>query len=108
MNILYDYQMFTTQNTGGITRYFDELITHFDKDDAVSWEIPIKYSDNLYLREQPFFSNKLLPNPSRLKDYKGFSKLNLAADKLLYKLKSKLTKTHHYWGMEYEVNKKIS
>jgi len=107
MKVLYDYQMFTTQNAGGITRYFYELITHFDKDDAVSWEIPIKYSDNLYLREHPFFSNKLLPNPSQLKNYKGFSKVSFAADKVLYKLKSKLDKSHH-WGMEYEVNKKAS
>jgi len=50
MKILYDYQIFTSQKYGGISRYFVEIISHLSND--ISYEIPVLYSDNVYLRKQ--------------------------------------------------------
>lgn len=100
--------MFNTQNIGGITRYFYELITNFDRDDDVSWEIPIKYSSNLYLNKHPHFKGKLLPNPVKLGDTNGgLSKIKLIKEKLLYKAHNNI---HHkeYYGVEYVKDKKLS
>lgn len=100
--------MFNTQNIGGITRYFYELITHFDKDDSITWEIPIKYSSNLYLNKHPFFNKVLLPIPFQLNDNKGLiAKANFIGEKLLYKLKGKLYKDQIF-GIEYKKNKELN
>lgn len=108
MKILYDYQMFNIQNVGGITRYFYELVTHFDKDDSVTWEIPIIYSSNLYLKKHPFFKEKLLPFPFQLNDNKNLlSKVNFVGEKLLYKIKGKLYQ-NQIFGIEYEKNKALN
>lgn len=50
MNILYDYQMFTRQNYGGVSRYFVEIISHLPKqvNDVVS--IAVKHSNNFFCR----------------------------------------------------------
>lgn len=45
--ILYDSQVFSWQKVGGISRYFVELIQHFDAD--VEVELPLFYSNNIYL-----------------------------------------------------------
>ena len=49
MKILYDCQAFT-QRVGGISRYFYELINHFEDDPGLKWELPVRYSNNEYLR----------------------------------------------------------
>lgn len=49
MRILYDYQIFFSQNYGGISRCFAELIHNLPENiDAI---IGIKQSDNLYIKE---------------------------------------------------------
>jgi glycosyltransferase involved in cell wall biosynthesis len=108
MKVLYDYQMFNTQNVGGITRYFYELITHFDQDDSVTWEIPIIYSSNLYLKKHKSFTNNLLPFPFKLNDNKDLvAKANFVGEKLLYKIKGKLYQ-NQIFGIEYEKNKALN
>ncbi len=52
MKILYDHQMFSLQNVGGITRYFSDLITNHASD--VTVDFPILYSENQYLKEADF------------------------------------------------------
>lgn len=107
MKVLYDYQMFNTQNVGGITRYFYELITNFDNDNEVSWEIPIRHSSNLYLNKHPRFKGNLLPNPVKYYHNKGLlSKINFVKEKLLYKVNNMI---HHnqYYGVEYVKDKKL-
>jgi len=50
MKILYDHQIFTLQNYGGISRYFFELMKHFYDDEEVEFEFPIYFSHNKYLQ----------------------------------------------------------
>lgn len=47
MKVLYDYQKFSTQRAGGITRYFAELFSHFS--DGVIPMVSLKYNRNLYI-----------------------------------------------------------
>lgn len=49
MRILYDYQIFTNQRYGGISRYFTELITRLGADADV--RIAARYAINEHLRE---------------------------------------------------------
>lgn len=52
MRLLLDYQVFTNQQYGGISKYFCEILHYFPKE--VSAEIALKYSDNVHLK-----SNKI-------------------------------------------------
>jgi glycosyltransferase involved in cell wall biosynthesis len=50
MKILFDPQIFTLQNTGGVSRYFVELMRYFSSTGQVEFKLPIFYSDNIYLK----------------------------------------------------------
>ncbi|MCF8262055.1 MAG: glycosyltransferase family 4 protein [Melioribacteraceae bacterium] len=50
MKVLYDYQTFEEQKFGGISRYFFELIKHFENENDVEVSLPIGYTKNVYLR----------------------------------------------------------
>lgn len=50
MRVLYDHQIFQIQKIGGISRYFFELIHDFESKKLVSWDLPIQYSENEYLK----------------------------------------------------------
>lgn len=58
MKVLYDYQAFTMQYFGGVSKCFCELISHFP--DNVEAEIGIVQSDNVHLRQSGLCS-KLQP-----------------------------------------------
>ncbi len=64
MKILFDHQIFSTQNYGGISRYFCELIKYLGKNANVAWDLALKYSENTYLK------NSSLP----IKIHKGQTK----------------------------------
>lgn len=49
LKILYDYQIFTEQEYGGISRYFSEVISRFKKDDDNDFAISSLVSNNYYL-----------------------------------------------------------
>jgi glycosyltransferase involved in cell wall biosynthesis len=49
MNILYDYQIFSLQRYGGISRYFCELIEEFSKQSNVNTLVSLQNSENYYL-----------------------------------------------------------
>jgi len=51
MNVLYDHQIFSHQKTGGISRYFCEIISELDKDDDFSAILPLMFHNNIYLNE---------------------------------------------------------
>ncbi|GHT01268.1 glycosyl transferase [Bacteroidia bacterium] len=51
MKVLYDNQIFSTQNFGGISRYFCELIKNLDKE--IDYDLPIALSNNFYLTNPP-------------------------------------------------------
>ena len=67
MKILYDYQMFSIQKFGGITRYFCELIKNLPSEHQ--FNLSLVFSDNYYLKENyDFFKKKnILPD----KNFKG-------------------------------------
>ena len=53
MKVLFDYQIFETQTYGGISRYYVELLKTFSKNNLIDWELPIIYSNNIYLENEP-------------------------------------------------------
>lgn len=62
MKVLYDHQIFTMQQYGGISRYFYELIRRFDQT-SVHCNVSMLFSENAYLNSDshktiyPFFTN---------------------------------------------------
>ena len=53
MKLLYDHQIFTWQNSGGISRYFCELMSQFDPDTGVDFSLALRYSQNEPLHQHP-------------------------------------------------------
>lgn len=54
MKILYDFQAFTMQKYGGISKCFCELISNFPS--SLEWEIGVKESDNIHLHQSNIFT----------------------------------------------------
>jgi len=63
MKVLYDYQIFEEQKFGGISRYFYELMYQFNKLKLIHFEMPIRYSKNVYLKEAPFILSRVETKP---------------------------------------------
>lgn len=55
MKVLYDYQAFQMQKVGGVSNCFAELIGHLPS--SVEWQIGLKESDNVHLKEKGLMSN---------------------------------------------------
>ena len=53
MNLLYDHQIFTWQNYGGISRYFCELMSQFTLGPGIDFRLALRYSQNEYLYQNP-------------------------------------------------------
>jgi glycosyltransferase involved in cell wall biosynthesis len=58
MNVLFDPQVFSFQEHGGISRYYCELFKQFSKIGGVKPSLVIKYSNNRYLPEFDFIHVK--------------------------------------------------
>lgn len=52
MKVLYDHQLFSYQIFGGASKYFFELLKKLPRD---MWDTTIKYSNNIYIKNNPFF-----------------------------------------------------
>lgn len=94
MKILFDPQIFTLQNTGGISRYFVELMRYFSLTGQIKFKLPIIYSDNIYLKGEDYsrhfsFADKKIP----------FSKF---ISKYLKKYNDKML-AHHLSSEEYDL-----
>lgn len=73
MNVLYDHQMFSLQQYGGVTKYFCELIKNLP--DQIEYDISVAFSDNQYLKEDhAFFKKAFFSLPSPPFRGKGFLK----------------------------------
>lgn len=56
MKVLFDNQIFKAQKYGGISRYFSELFKYFNEVDNFEYELPIRDTNNEYLKNIPPFS----------------------------------------------------
>ena len=83
MKVLYDHQIFTQQNYGGISLYFCELMNQFSKDPSVNLSIALKYTYNENLLRMPqlnkYWSDKsdFLSNNQLFSFIKGMSHRNI-------------------------------
>lgn len=88
MKVLFDYQIFETQTFGGISRYYVELIKKFCKNNLIDWELPIIYSNNIYLENEHELFNYIKKKEDPFSyflpdfDFKGKWKLYKAVNKL--------------------------
>ncbi|MDO7744526.1 MAG: glycosyltransferase family 4 protein [Pedobacter sp.] len=57
IKILLDPQIFTLQEFGGISRYYTEVYTFFDKEEQTQIICPLQYTDNIHFKESPLFKN---------------------------------------------------
>ena len=55
MKVLYDHQIFEKQTFGGISRYFFEIMRHYDTTNSIDFDLSLVYSNNAYLNEASFF-----------------------------------------------------
>ena len=85
MKVLLDYQIFTYQSYGGISRYFCELINNFDKNKLTEYDVGIKYSNNYYLQQsqlikvKSFFPDRDFKNKGKVQ---GFFNQRLTVKKI--------------------------
>ncbi len=56
MKILYDHQIFSTQNYGGISLYFSELMDQFSLNPHIDFNLSLCYSNNQNIRKKPFLN----------------------------------------------------
>lgn len=76
MKIIYDYQAFSMQSYGGISRYFCEIINEFNNNIDIEYEIPILLSNNYYINSIKE-TNKFFPN----KSFKGKNRIMAMVNK---------------------------
>lgn len=69
MRIAYDHQIFSFQVTGGISRYFVQLLQAAQQHTTLSHSLILKYSNNRYL--QDLYGNTYLPPKFLQKSFKG-------------------------------------
>jgi len=68
MKILYDHQIFTNQNFGGISRYFYEVINGLNTQTNLKCEISLLVSNNHYISDRKIVNHiNVLPN----KNFRG-------------------------------------
>ncbi len=65
MKVLFDHQIFSNQNYGGISRYFWELIKNTHKNQLHEFELPLFFSNNEYIKDE-----SLIPHSKFLKDFR--------------------------------------
>jgi len=52
MRVIYDHQIFTWQNYGGISRYFCELMDQLSIDPSIQYTLALRYSNNENIRQR--------------------------------------------------------
>lgn len=59
MNILYDDQIFAIQRFGGISRYFAELMHAYKRTPETSYDLTVRFTQNVYASEYDLPNNRL-------------------------------------------------
>jgi glycosyltransferase involved in cell wall biosynthesis len=90
VRVLFDYQIFEEQKTGGISRYVYELYKNFRSDPEIEIQLPVNFSENIYLNSlnefQYLSSGMIHPYQKFLPwlNFKGKSKLYSLFSKKVY------------------------
>ncbi len=69
MKLLFDFQTFENQKHGGVSRYFFELISKFPQTQKLSFNLPIQYSSNVYIKTLPEFNNTIIGGSDYYNDF---------------------------------------
>jgi hypothetical protein len=81
VKVLYDDEIFSTQTTGGISRYFVELISHLDRLPNVSISLPVMLTANEYIRHSNLFHGIVVPKHYKFKGrrmlFRAVNRMNL-------------------------------
>ena len=102
MKILYDFQIFSNQKYGGISRYFFDLIDSLDKMNHI--ELPLKYNNNEHIKNYKPLENKTL---TEYDPYKSFiNSSDFIGKGKLFNLYSKFftPKTSYEKNLELSIN----
>jgi glycosyltransferase involved in cell wall biosynthesis len=75
MKLLYDHQIFTWQNYGGISRYFCELMSQFTLDPRIDFSLALRYSQNEHLQQNPQVNRFWTQRNDFFSDSRFFSEL---------------------------------
>ena len=103
MKILYDYQTFTSQHFGGVSKCFCEILSRYGKD--ILCEISIKQSKNIHLLESELVSNLDICKIDQIEFCKRFK---FRGNSTLYKLFNKyipLLPTAENVNQQYSIQK---
>ncbi|WP_321777751.1 glycosyltransferase family 1 protein [Sulfurimonas sp.] len=85
---MYDYQIFSLQKYGGISRYFYELIKQYECIENIEVKVPLLVSNNHYISDKRYVQHiNLLPN----KEFRGKHRLLAPINKInsIQKIKMK-------------------
>lgn len=67
MKVLFDYQTFSLQNFGGISRYYAELVSGINQTEENTAYLPLLFSNNVHLGESGILVKNFLRNQSLYK-----------------------------------------
>src|SRR4030067_2906936 len=70
MKILFDFQIFSLQTFGGISRYFYELIKNFSLEKDLNADLLVYFSNNVYINRSNIIPHQnFLPNTNLIGKY---------------------------------------
>lgn len=93
MQIFFDYQTFSLQNFGGISRYYTELISSINNTNDNQAYLSLLFSNNLHLKEAGLKVNGFFPNNNLYKKTQIICRLNQLYS--LHQLKQKKFDVFH-------------
>jgi glycosyltransferase involved in cell wall biosynthesis len=70
MKVLYDHQAFSSFAYGGVSRIFYELMNSYSRDTEITFDLALKYSDNVYLKDSAW-NTTTRPYLKRISDWGG-------------------------------------
>ena len=62
IKVLYDDEIFSSQTTGGVSRYFAEIISHLHRIPDMSISLPLVLTANEYIRTCDLFHGAAMPS----------------------------------------------
>jgi glycosyltransferase involved in cell wall biosynthesis len=91
MKILYDYQTFSVQRFGGVSRYFYELINYYATHNSLDTVLGFKYSQNDYIVNSQFAKQIIIPKEKNIPFSQFFPFVQFKGKGRIFKLFNKVT-----------------